>query len=132
MSDEYAQCTKGKLKLKTDGEISKKKKKKSSKKKSEEKIAQTSKDTIQLSSSSREERFTKAELAFKQMQDKMQKKRIMEKAQTTHKQQVISSINLIYSDVLIGHERYSQVEKFNEKLDQLTEHFDIPKVSWTK
>lgn len=38
-------------------------------------------------------------------------KRIMEKASTTHKE---------------------RVEKFNEHLDSLTEHFDIPKVSWTK
>lgn len=40
-----------------------------------------------------------------------QEKRIMEKASLTHKQ---------------------RVEKFNEHLDNLTEHFDIPKVSWTK
>lgn len=40
-----------------------------------------------------------------------QEKRIMEKAAMTHKQ---------------------RVEKFNEHLDSLTEHFDIPKVSWTK
>lgn len=40
-----------------------------------------------------------------------QEKRIMEKASQTHKQ---------------------RVEKFNEHLDNLTEHFDIPKVSWTK
>lgn len=38
-------------------------------------------------------------------------KRILEKASQTHKQ---------------------RVEKFNEHLDSLTEHFDIPKVSWTK
>lgn len=38
-------------------------------------------------------------------------KRILEKASMTHKQ---------------------RVEKFNEHLDSLTEHFDIPKVSWTK
>lgn len=25
-----------------------------------------------------------------------------------------------------------RVEKFNQHLDGLTEHFDIPKVSWTK
>eukprot|EP00128_Syssomonas_multiformis_P005186 Colp12_sorted_trinity150504_noHs@31800 len=25
-----------------------------------------------------------------------------------------------------------KVEEFNEKLDKLTEHYDIPKVSWTK
>lgn len=40
-----------------------------------------------------------------------QNKRIVEKAQMTHKQ---------------------RVELFNMHLDSLTEHFDIPKVSWTK
>lgn len=38
-------------------------------------------------------------------------KRILEKASQTHKE---------------------RVEKFNQHLDSLTEHFDIPKVSWTK
>jgi hypothetical protein len=40
-----------------------------------------------------------------------QKERIKEKASMTHKQ---------------------RVEEFNRHLDSLTEHFDIPKVSWTK
>lgn len=40
-----------------------------------------------------------------------QKQRIQQKAEMTHKQ---------------------RVEKFNQHLDSLTEHFDIPKVSWTK
>lgn len=40
-----------------------------------------------------------------------QTKRILEKASMTHKE---------------------RVEKFNQHLDSLTEHFDIPKVSWTK
>ncbi|KAJ6644005.1 Protein FAM32A [Pseudolycoriella hygida] len=52
--------------------------------------------------------LTKAELSHKIMQRKMEEKRIMEKAALTHKQ---------------------RVEKFNEHLDNLTEHFDIPKVS---
>lgn len=95
MSDEYAQYTKGKLKLKTDSEISKKKKKKkkSSKKDEEEKIANTSKDTIQIRAD--EERYTKAELSYKKMQEKMQNKRVKEKAQMTHKQQACSSNRLI-------------------------------------
>uniref|UniRef100_A0A1B0DK24 Uncharacterized protein n=2 Tax=Phlebotomus TaxID=13203 RepID=A0A1B0DK24_PHLPP len=45
------------------------------------------------------------------MQEKTQNKRILEKASMTHKE---------------------RVEKFNQHLDSLTEHFDIPKVSWTK
>jgi hypothetical protein len=40
-----------------------------------------------------------------------QKERIKQKAAMTHKQ---------------------RVEEFNRHLDSLTEHFDIPKVSWTK
>jgi protein FAM32A len=40
-----------------------------------------------------------------------QQKRIMDRASQTHKQ---------------------RVESFNQHLDNLTEHFDIPKVSWTK
>lgn len=40
-----------------------------------------------------------------------QEKRVMEKASKTHKM---------------------RVEEFNKQLDNLTEHFDIPKVSWTK
>nr|CAG4646774.1 EOG090X0P1V [Macrothrix elegans] len=54
---------------------------------------------------------TKAQLKFEQMKEEQQKKRILEKASKTHKQ---------------------RVEEFNRHLDSLTEHFDIPKVSWTK
>lgn len=115
--DEYAEVlqnvAKSKLKLKTDSDISKKKKKKRSKDKEREKIANTSVDTIKVTGSGEGSgsRFTKAELAFKKQQDAIQQKRIMEKAKMTHKQ---------------------KVEKFNEHLDSLSEHFDIQKVSWTK
>lgn len=114
--DEYGEIlqnvSKSKLKLKTDGEISKKKKKKKSKDK--EKIAMTSVDTIKVVTGSGESsgiKYTKAELAFKKQQEAIQQKRIMDKAKMTHKQ---------------------KVEKFNEHLDSLSEHFDIQKVSWTK
>ncbi|TMW52854.1 hypothetical protein DOY81_002057 [Sarcophaga bullata] len=114
MSDEYACVAKSKLKLKNDGGIKKKKKKSKDKDKSKER--EGVQQTLQLSSSGSsqgkpERQLTKAELAFKQQQEKMRNKRIMEKASTTHKE---------------------RVEKFNEHLDSLTEHFDIPKVSWTK
>jgi len=100
MSDEYAQFTKGKLKLKTDSEISKtKKKKKSSKKDEEQKIAETDRDTVQIKNG--QERFTKAEMAFKKMQDQMQTKRVKEKAQTTHKQQVIMSELKLLDNLII-------------------------------
>ncbi|KAM7349637.1 protein FAM32A-like [Cochliomyia hominivorax] len=114
MSDEYACVSKSKLKLKNDGGIKKKKKKSKDKDKDKEREAlqQTLQQQSNGSSKAKPERqLTKAELAFKQQQEKMRNKRIMEKASTTHKE---------------------RVEKFNEHLDSLTEHFDIPKVSWTK
>ncbi|XP_070562452.1 protein FAM32A-like [Ptychodera flava] len=54
---------------------------------------------------------TPAQKAFDKVQEKRQIQRVLEKASMTHKQ---------------------QVESFNAKLDRLTEHYDIPKVSWTK
>ncbi|XP_004530473.1 protein FAM32A-like [Ceratitis capitata] len=117
MSDAYEFVAKSKLKLKNDSEHKKKKK---SKHKRKEKVKERAKESLQTSvnesledkiTSSSAPKLTKAELAFKQQQEKMRNKRIMEKASTTHKE---------------------RVEKFNEHLDSLTEHFDIPKVSWTK
>ncbi|XP_056429258.1 protein FAM32A isoform X2 [Hyla sarda] len=54
---------------------------------------------------------TPAQIAFEKMQEKRQMERILNKASKTHKQ---------------------RVEDFNRHLDTLTEHYDIPKVSWTK
>ncbi|XP_005190370.1 protein FAM32A [Musca domestica] len=111
MSDEYSySCVaKGKLKLKNDAGVKKKKKKKSKDKEKEREDLQQALSSERSSSNSIS--LTKAEIAFKQQQEKMRNKRILEKATTTHKE---------------------RVEKFNEHLDTLTEHFDIPKVSWTK
>ncbi|XP_039961396.1 protein FAM32A-like [Bactrocera neohumeralis] len=115
MSDAYDFAAKGKLKLKNDSQHKKKKKSKHKHKdKEREKVSlQTSlnESLEEKVTSSAAPKLTKAELAFKQQQEKMRNKRIMEKASTTHKE---------------------RVEKFNEHLDSLTEHFDIPKVSWTK
>ncbi|KAL7741251.1 hypothetical protein ACLKA6_015137 [Drosophila palustris] len=120
MSDAYACVAKGKLKLKSDAELKKKKKKHKSKDKekealqksyAEQQLNESGAGTTSTSTSGYERKLTKAELASKKQQEKMRNKRIMDKAQTTHKQ---------------------RVEKFNEHLDTLTEHFDIPKVSWTK
>ncbi|KAH8251149.1 hypothetical protein KR032_000260 [Drosophila birchii] len=120
MSDEYACVAKGKLKLKNDSDLKKKKKKHKSKDKEkqelqrsavEHEMAATSSSNSVSGTGSYERKLTKAELASKKQQEKMRNKRIMDKAQTTHKE---------------------RVEKFNEHLDTLTEHFDIPKVSWTK
>ncbi|KAF2881418.1 hypothetical protein ILUMI_24758 [Ignelater luminosus] len=105
--DPYAMVSKGKLKLKNDSSIKKKKKHKD--KKILEQVIKTieTEEQEQKSDSKR----TKAEIAFQKMQEKMQTQRILEKASMTHKE---------------------RVEKFNQHLDGLTEHFDIPKVSWTK
>ncbi|XP_049951306.1 protein FAM32A [Schistocerca serialis cubense] len=106
---EYEVVAKGPLKIKGDGGVKKKKKKKDQKKLLEQvpKIIEVPKEEKQVNEIKR----TKAELAFLKMQEKMQKERIKQKASMTHKQ---------------------RVEEFNRHLDSLTEHFDIPKVSWTK
>lgn len=73
MADEYAKVSRGKLKLKTDGEISKKKKKKRDKEKEREMVSNFDPSTVQVSEStaSSERKLTKAEESFKKMQDKM-------------------------------------------------------------
>jgi hypothetical protein len=77
MPDEYENVSRGKLKLKIDCEISKKKKKKKNKDKDKEKekISNVDKDTIQINSSEGSNKsqlmYTKAELSFKKMQEKM-------------------------------------------------------------
>ena len=54
---------------------------------------------------------TPAQVAFEKVQEKRQMERILKKASKTHKQ---------------------RVQDFNRHLDSLTEHYDIPKVSWNK
>ena len=54
---------------------------------------------------------TLAQVASEKKQEKWQMERILKKASKTHKQ---------------------RVEDFNRRLDTLTEHYDIPKVSCTK
>lgn len=105
--DPYAQAAKGLLKLKSDQGICKKKKSKEGKQK---KLVELTKITEEKPKTAEIKR-TKAEIAFQKMQEKMQNERIKQKASMTHKQ---------------------RVEEFNRHLDSLTEHFDIPKVSWTK
>lgn len=106
--DPYAHAAKGPLKLKNDQGVSKKKKSKEGKKK---KLVEVTKIIEEDKTKPVEVKRTKAEIAFQMMQEKMQTERIKQKASMTHKQ---------------------RVEEFNRHLDSLTEHFDIPKVSWTK
>ncbi|XP_031554812.1 protein FAM32A-like [Actinia tenebrosa] len=119
MADAYESVTKGSLKLKgvEDGGIKKKKKKKNKNKAIEDKLKSMAKEKA---TSSPKEQFeeeeekdtrTEAQKAFDKIQERRGAERILKKAEKTHKQ---------------------RVEKFNEYLDELTEHYDIPKVSWTK
>lgn len=54
---------------------------------------------------------TKAEIAFLEQKKKLDEKRIRGKAQVSHKE---------------------KVEKFNDYLNNLSEHYEQAKVSWTK
>lgn len=71
MADEYEKVARGKLKLKTDGEISKKKKKKRDKEREREKAANVDASVIQIVEPTSGRPLTKAEESFKKMQDKM-------------------------------------------------------------
>ncbi|XP_066248316.1 protein FAM32A [Euwallacea similis] len=108
--DPYAHVAVGKLNLKKDEGI-KKKKRKNKKKLLEQVVKSMENSQTESKPQQPHSTKTKAELAFLEQQEKMRTKRILEKASMTHKE---------------------RVEKFNQHLDSLTEHFDIPKVSWTK
>ncbi|KAI6645675.1 FAM32A-like [Oopsacas minuta] len=58
-----------------------------------------------------EDTRTDAQKAFDVIQERRQAERILKKAEKTHKQ---------------------RVEELNAQLEGQTEHYDIPKVSWTK
>jgi len=111
---EYEGVQRGSLKLKgtQDGGIKKKKKKKSKdKEKVFEQICSGEGSSTEENPRPKIERRTKAELAFLQHQEKRNSEQILERAAKTHKERIV---------------------EFNQHLDSLTEHFDIPKVSWTK
>ncbi|KAH9495190.1 Protein FAM32A-like [Bulinus truncatus] len=109
--DDYESVQKGGLKLKGVSSHSGKKKKKrdKEKKKMEELLAVTNKDDRQESTTKSAK--TKAELAFERAKKKKNEQQILERASKSHKERIM---------------------EFNQQLDNLTEHFDIPKVSWTK
>uniref|UniRef100_A0A3Q4G3R4 Family with sequence similarity 32 member A n=1 Tax=Neolamprologus brichardi TaxID=32507 RepID=A0A3Q4G3R4_NEOBR len=110
---EYATVQKSALKLKGVGDISagkKKKKNKESKHRMEQVVTSQSDEEVKTKKVYLDKR-TPAQIAFDKMQEKRQMERILNKASKTHKH---------------------RVEDFNRHLDNLTEHYDIPKVSWTK
>lgn len=105
--DDYALVKKKPLKLTSPGGKEKSKKGKHKIKQREAIVEGVStRDTKIIVSNA-----TKAEEAFKAKQGKIAQERILKKASKTHKQ---------------------RVEEFNKHLDSLSEHYDIPKVSWTK
>ncbi|CAH2293386.1 FAM32A [Pelobates cultripes] len=112
---EYQGVQKGALKLKGIGDISlgkkKKKKDKDKNKIVQQMMMQTNNKNEDEKKKPSLDKRTPAQLAFEKMQEKRQMERILKKASKTHKQ---------------------RVEDFNRHLDTLTEHYDIPKVSWTK
>lgn len=116
--DPYQAVTTG-LKLKgVDGSGIRKKKKKKKNKASEiaEQSASTSKSAnlepeVEGEDRRKVARKTAAEVAFEAAQETRKADRVLVKASKTHKQ---------------------QVESLNEYLGNLSEHYDIAKVSWTK
>ncbi|XP_061594177.1 protein FAM32A-like [Cololabis saira] len=114
MSD-YASTQRSALKIKGVGDISagkkKKKKDKQSKHRMEQVVSSQNEEEEVKSKTAYIDKRTPAQLAFDKMQEKRQMERILKKASKTHKH---------------------RVEDFNRHLDTLTEHYDIPKVSWTK
>lgn len=88
----------------------KKKKDKESKRRLEQVVTSQNEEEVKTKKTYMDKR-TPAQMAFDKMQEKRQMERILNKASKTHKH---------------------RVEDFNRHLDNLTEHYDIPKVSWTK
>ncbi|XP_028672345.1 protein FAM32A-like [Erpetoichthys calabaricus] len=110
---EYSNVQKGALKMKGAGDLSLGKKKKNKKKESKKHLEQimTNPNKEEETKKTYMSKRTPAQIAFDKMQEKRQMERILNKASKTHKR---------------------RVEEFNRHLDTLTEHYDIPKVSWTK
>ncbi|XP_019936578.2 protein FAM32A-like [Paralichthys olivaceus] len=111
---EYAATQKSVLKFKGSGNISAGKKKKKKDKESKHRLEQAANshnDEEVKTKKAFVDKRTPAQMAFDKTQEKRQMERILNKASKTHKH---------------------RVEDFNRHLDALTEHYDIPKVSWTK
>uniref|UniRef100_A0A8C6VLU8 Family with sequence similarity 32 member A n=1 Tax=Naja naja TaxID=35670 RepID=A0A8C6VLU8_NAJNA len=112
---EYEAVQRGALRIKggTDGGSAGKRKKKKDKERSKivDQIVSSKKQEEEEEKKRALDKRTPAQLAYEKMQEKRQIERILKKASKTHKQ---------------------RVEDFNRHLDTLTEHYDIPKVSWTK
>ncbi|XP_019393955.1 PREDICTED: protein FAM32A [Crocodylus porosus] len=110
---EYESVQRGALRLKASGEAPAAARRKKRKDKDKSKIRDQTVSSKKQEEEKRRglDKRTPAQLAYEKMQEKRQMERILKKASKTHKQ---------------------RVEDFNRHLDTLTEHYDIPKVSWTK
>ncbi|XP_061245446.1 protein FAM32A-like [Bos javanicus] len=108
--DAYEQVQKGPLKLKgvTELGVTRRKKKKD---RDKAKLLETMGKIQKNQEEDLRRHLDPAQVAFEKVQEKRQMERILKKASKSHKQ---------------------RVEDFNRHLDMLTEHYDIPKVSWTK
>ncbi|XP_025109382.1 protein FAM32A-like [Pomacea canaliculata] len=106
----YESVEKSALKLKGVADRGSKKKKSKHKKKKELKES-LEQELEQESPVLKNPEKTKAERAFERAKMKRLEEQMYERAGKTHKDRIM---------------------EFNKKLDSLTEHFDIPKVSWTK
>lgn len=117
MTDEYAFATKSSLKLKgVEPSIKKKKKKKDKDRQREKALGEIANeyDGEQDNSLNDDDLFrgkTPVEIAYMKKKREKEMEKIRKKAELNHKE---------------------KVEKFNEGLNKLSEHYDIPKVSWTK
>nr|CDS34518.1 hypothetical protein HmN_000887300 [Hymenolepis microstoma] len=105
---EYDQAMRGPLKLKTEAKISKPKKHKKHRKENTKEVV-----TVEVVSAEKEPALTKtaAEIEFERKKERRMMETILSKAEKSHKQRIM---------------------EFNEQLNSMSEHFDIPKVSWTK
>ena len=118
MADAYAFATKSSLKLKggSDPTIKKKKKKKDKEREREKAVLELNKvsDEAESSKTADDDLFRgkkPIEIAWLRKKREKEMTKIQKKAELYHKK---------------------KVEKFNEGLNKLSEHYDIPKVSWTK
>ncbi|KAL7062677.1 hypothetical protein AAHC03_0504 [Spirometra sp. Aus1] len=114
---EYSAVIKGSLKLKADSKITKKSKrhKRKAKAEKEPEVRADTADSAEPSSTNKDNAFnltkTKSELEFDRRKEKRLLETILTKAEKSHKQRIID---------------------LNRRLNEMSEHFDIPKVSWTK
>lgn len=112
---EYDAVSTSSLKLKGVSEHKiKKKKKKKDKEKSRKMFEQISSHATTDEGETKKikvDKRTKAEIAFEKATEAKRAAMIVDRASKSHKERIL---------------------EFNKQLDNLTEHFDIPKVSWTK